>query len=159
MPSNPHLNEDYYDPITHEYFCAECENLLERRGVVIKDHVLGVWKHYGRLSYPGRKAVDEQGRTIENKWAQPPRKVRVLLPIETQLRFCVECFPFDDITPDGCNGCEDDVSHNDDVTHGEFLWKWTNGYNGPFKQGKIHLRCLPDHFENLHKYRKDKIDS
>lgn len=159
MPSSPYLDENYYDCITQEHFCAECEALVEKRGVVVKDHVLGIWKHIGSIQYPGRKALDEQGRTKEHEWERPPRSVQVLIPIQTHLRFCVECFPFDDIEPDLCNGCDDELLAEHDVTHGEFLWKWTNGYNGPFKQGKIHLRCLPPHFDQLHNYIKDKLDS
>lgn len=155
---NPYLDENGYDHIAYQQHCAHCEDILTVNGEVVKDHVVGVWIHYATLDFPGVRALDEQGRTKEQEWAQPPRRVRVRVPMQTGLHFCKECFPFDEIVHIGCNGCDDDLSpEEDDLTHAEFLWKRTDGYNGPLLKGKFHLRCLPEHFGLIHDYRKAKL--
>ena len=155
-PRAPYLTYDWYDPITHEYFCAECHDCVERRGEVVKDHVAAVWKHYGYVDYPGIKATDEQGRTKEREWAQPPRRVKVLLPFQSGLRFCMECFPYTpgEVEGTACATCADEVSKADhEYTWVECLWKRTNGANYPFVQGLLHLECLPPHFGEMHQAR------
>ena len=154
---SPYITEDWYDPITHEYFCAECHDVLERRSEVIKDHVMGVWRHYGYMSYNGIKATDNQGRTVENVWLRPPRTVKVLLPIQTNIRFCKDCFP---LTPQAaitsCQSCKKEVEDNHEYTVCDLLWKHTNGYNGPFIQCALHIDCLPDHFDILKNFLESK---
>jgi len=152
---SPYLTEDWYDPHTHEYYCPECHDVLERRGEVVKDHVLGVWKHYGYVTYPGVKATDAQGRTIERQWYQPPRIMKVLIPMQANLRFCVGCFPFspEELSHELCVLCSDGIADEHEHTAVEFLWKHTNGYNGPLLKGMLHTDCLPEHFEDLRAYR------
>jgi len=155
-PRSEYLTHDWYDKITHTYFCAECHEPLERQGHVLRDHVLGVWRHYAHVTYPGIAATTETGHTIEGVWSQAPRTVKVLIPMQTQVRFCSDCFPLKQehgIPLNLCYGCGTPILEENEVTKCELLWKRADGYNGPLVICALHMDCLPDHFGEVKDYR------
>lgn len=148
----PFLNDNFIDTISGKLHCPTCQWPVCTRDGAIKDHISSEWRHFAWTHYKPVLGVDERGMTSQHLVAVPGRTVLALIPIATNVRYCLDHHPFKyDI---GCAGCGEPVNLKDEHSEVSTLVCLANGINHDFTQRVFHIDCLPEgHFDAVKETR------
>ena len=145
------LDENWYDHTDRSYYCAVCRDKLECAGQTVKDHVVTQWTHQAAIYFPGKFATDSKGKTVEGVYAIEPHVARAVIPYQSAIRYCVECWPVKEPCCDSPLDPKDLPAEHSRVTTAH---RCTDGVTRNLKHYIIHHDCLPAHFAVVREYVK-----